>query len=220
MNLRFRLASFLVAVMAASSAYGEPNSSQEPNLLKSAEFTCVDISHAVNYYVDLGEEATLKEFKTLLLKRDRAGRPDISERIGWLCRILYEPNDQPLRPPMLGGLMLPHDQMPLDKWPLYPVAKSGDTYCVLSEGYTLAGLPEPMPKYFSYCQKHGTFRAKPVAIPNRKTAIQDLNSIRSSKRWTSIKWKNSGNGFSYTMDEPWTWRRIIAQAQSISESAE
>ncbi|MEM8671704.1 MAG: hypothetical protein AAGG48_29570 [Planctomycetota bacterium] len=217
-----RLVLVLLAASAATVASAEcgPEPRDQLHLLKYADFTCADISRAVNYYVDLGEDATLKEFQSLLQKREQVGRPDLSERIGWLCRILYEPKDKPMRPPMLGGLMLPHDQMPLDKWPLYPVAKSGSTYCVLSEGYTLAGFPEPMTKYFSYCKKSGSFRTTSVVIPSKKEAIRDINSIRSSQRWTSINWKNSGQGFSYTMNEAWTWNQIIDQAKSIPESGD
>jgi hypothetical protein len=119
--------------------------------------------------------------------------------------------------PMLGALRLPHDQMPLTKWPLFPVAKSGETYCVLSEGYSLAGFPEPIPDYLTYCKTHGAFRTNPVRVPDRETAIQDLSAIRLSKRWTDIKWKNSGQGFSYTMSEPWIWDAIIAQAESMKQ---
>ena len=218
-KLQFRLASLLIVVSAASIAFAflGPKPRHKLHLLRSPDFTCADIARAVNYYVDLGEEETLREFHDLARQDVDIGRPVINERIGWLCRILYEPNGKPLRAPMLGGLMLPYDQMPLDKWPLYPVAKSGDTYCVLSQGYSLSGYPEPMADYFRYCTTKGSFRTATIPIPNRTTAVRDVSAIRSSKRWSSIKWKNAAQGFSYTMNEPWIWSSIIAQAESIQE---
>ena len=216
-KLQFRLASLLIVISAASAAFAffGPKPRHKLHLLRSPDFTCADIARAVNYYVDLGEAETLREFHDLVRPGVDIGRPDINERIGWLCRILYQQKGKPLRSPMLGALSLPYDQMPLNKWPLYPVAKSGDTYCVLSEGYSLAGLPESMPDYFNYCKTNGTFRTEPVPIPSRKTAIQDVNAIRLSKRWSSIKWKNAGQGFSYTISEPWIWDGIVVQAESI-----
>ena len=218
-QLQFRLWSVLMAISAISAAFVcvAPKTPHNLQLLNSPDFTCADIARAVNYYVDLGEEETLREFHALARKDVDIGRPDINERIGWLCRILYQPDGKPLRPPMLGSLTLPHDQMPLDKWPLYPVAQSGGTYCVLSEGYSLAGFPEPMADYFSYCKTNGAFRTERVNVPNRKAAVQDVSAIRSSERWTTIKWSNAGQGFSYTISEPWIWGRILAQAESMKE---
>lgn len=215
-KLKSRLASLLIVISAGSItyAYFGPTPQNELQLLRSSEFTCADIALAVNYYVNLGEEETLREFHDLVREKDEIGRPNIKERIGWLCRILYEPDGKPLRGPGLGGLMLPQDQMPLDKWPLYPVARSGDTFCVLSEGYRLSGLPEFMPDYFRYCTSAGSFRKAPLTVPSRATAIRDVNAIRSSHRWSQIKWQNAGQGFSYTINESWMWSMILAQAES------
>ena len=52
-----------------------------------------------------------------------------------MCRVLFEPKGQDsLRQPMYGALDLPWNSMPLTKWPLYPVALSGSSYFVLSDG--------------------------------------------------------------------------------------
>jgi len=215
----FRLIFLVIASLLASAAFAffRPQPRRELQLLSSADFTCADIARAVNYYVELGEEKTLREFHDLISRHDSIGRPDMDERIGWLCRILYVPNGQPLRPPGLGGLTPPQDQMPLDRWPIYPVVQSGDTYCVLAEGHLLLGLPERMPDYFRYCSSMGSFRTEPVAVPDRSTAIRDVSAIRSSDRWSTIKWTNDGKGGSYTISEPWIWSAVITQAESIRD---
>jgi hypothetical protein len=40
-------------------------------------------------------------------------------------------------------------------------------------------------------------------------------SGRKSKAWTDIKWEDSGDGWSYTMDEGQAWKFIQKQAESI-----
>src|SRR5262249_40890802 len=110
-----------------------------PALFKGRAFTCATLAEVVNHYVALGEDAAVKELKALVPKGFSGFKRGFSmdERIGWVCRILFEPKGtEPLRPPGLGGLSLP--PMPLKEWPFYPVARSGETYCVLSEGYMLA----------------------------------------------------------------------------------
>ena len=128
----------------------------------------------------------------------------------------YETKDgKPLRPPGFGGLSLPRNSMPLQNWPLYPIAKTGNTYVVLSEGYSLAGQAEPVSNYLDYCKSNGTFLKQKVAVPNRQAAITDVSNLRKSARWTSIKWSDSGPGFSYTMSEQSVWDSIELQAKSI-----
>ena len=105
--------------------------------------------------------------------------------------------------------------MTADKWPLYPVAKSGTTYCTLAEGYKLNGKPEPIADYLAYCAANGTYRADPIAIPDRQTAIRDISAIKSSRRWLDIKWSDAGQGFSYAISEKSIWRKIFVQAESI-----
>ncbi|WP_160148263.1 hypothetical protein [Rubripirellula obstinata] len=207
----------LVSSASVAFAFLQPKPRHQLHLLRSADFTCADIARAVNYYVDLGERETLREFHDLARQNDDIGRPNVNERIGWLCRILYVPKNKPLRGPMLGGLMLPYESMPLGDWPMYPVAKSGGTYCVLSEGYSLAGHAEPIPNYLTYCGLHGSFRAGHVPVPDRKVAMQEVDLIRLSKRWTKITWIKTGLNSSYTISEPWTWDRIIDQAYLIQD---
>src|SRR5207248_2099895 len=101
--------------------------------------------------------------------------------------------------PMYGGLSLPFKTMPHANWPLYPVAASGKSFFVLSEGYSLAGVPEDPKHYLAHCRAEGAFRKHPVPIPTQAEAQRDAKALRQSPPWKAIKWKDSGQGFSYTM---------------------
>jgi len=192
-----------------------------PQLFIQREFNAADVAQAVNYFIALGEEGALSELTKLAPDYDsRFGNFNRSfnrtERVGWVCRILFEPKGkQPLRPPMYGGLDLPDNTMPFANWPRYPVAASGKSYFVLSEGYNLAGAPEDPKQYLAYCRAEGIFRKQPVPVPARAEAQHDVAALRQSPAWKTIKWKDSGQGFSYTMSEEWTWKFIQAQADSI-----
>jgi len=219
-TFQLHLTTLLFAITVASIAFAmlAPKPKHHLHLFRSAQFNCTDIARAVNHYVDLGEEATIHEFSSMADDDADLSRGfSVNERIGWLCRILFEPGGGSLRPPMFGGLNLPYNSMHTQNWPLYPVAKSGETYCVLSEGYRLAGHAEPVRDYLAYCTSNGSFRTKPVKLIDRTTAIRDVAGIRTSKRWRDIKWSDSGVGFSYTISEPWIWKSIIVQAESIDE---
>ena len=103
--------------------------------------------------------------------------------------------------------------MPLVKWPLYPVAKSGDTYCVLAEGYSLAGEAEPVSSYISHCAKVGSFRTDRMQMRSEAQATADLNALRLSQRWLDIEWEGKGPGYSFFIDENSVWNSIIRQAK-------
>jgi hypothetical protein len=102
-------------------------------------------------------------------------------------------------------------------WPLFPVACSGSTYFVLSEGYAFEGFGREMPnEYMAYCKEHGIFRKNPVKVPTREEAMKDAAALRKSKSWKAIKWKDSGQGYSfYIGDDQYAWSFIQKQAESI-----
>jgi hypothetical protein len=118
---------------------------------------------------------------------------------------------------MFGGHRLPWNSMPLTAWPLYPVARSGSTYFVLSEGYDLGGVPEDPKAYLKHCQTKGKFRSERIPTPTRSQALKDLEQLRQTEAWKAIKWKDSGQGFSYTMSEESIWTFIKAQAEKTPE---
>lgn len=188
-----------------------------PRLFQEKEFTAGSFAEAVNHFVALGEEAAVQELRGLSTNGffDFKREFSVNERVGWMCRVLFEPKAQGLRAPRFGGLRLPYHTMPEQNWPLYPVALSGSTYFVLSEGYSLGGMPEDPKAYIQYCRQTGVFRKKPVEVPTKTQALSDASALRQSTAWRAIKWKDSGENWSYTMDEGWTWEFIQKQAESI-----
>jgi hypothetical protein len=103
----------------------------------------------------------------------------------------------------------------LSSWPLLPVAASGASYFILSEGYLLAGWPENPITYLRYCRTNGTFRTKRVPIPTREQALKDLKQLHQSAAWRALKWSDSTPWGSYTFSEDWTWRYIKVQAEDM-----
>jgi len=190
----------------------------KPRLFQQKAFDSAAIAEAVNYFVSIGEDMAVKELSELTtdggtdLKRGYSH----NERIGWVCRILFQPKgDEPLRPPGFGALDLPYRSMPLKSWPQYPVAHSGSTYFVLSEGYFLAGRAEDPKAYIEYCRQAGVFRKMPVVVPTQPQASVDAALLKESVKWKAIKWKDSGENWSYTFNEGSTWKFIRKQADSI-----
>src|SRR5258706_4625365 len=108
--------------------------SDVPDLLKTKEFNSAGLTRAANHYIKRGEESFLNDIKLMALDPGADFRQGFgasnqmrtnfsqNERIGWLCRVLYEPKEtKPLRPPGLGALGVPYMTMPSDSWPLFPL---------------------------------------------------------------------------------------------------
>jgi len=193
-----------------------------PQLFLQKTFTAASFAEAANHFVNLGEGAAVRQLRGLALdqRKDLTEHDgwSVNERIGWMCRVLFEEKTNTfIRPPGFGELSLPWNTMPLTSWPLYPVALSGSTYFVLSEGYSLNGIAEDPKDYIQYCRTNGVFRKTILVVPTREIAMKDVAALRQSKAWTSIKWNDSGeNGnWSYHMSEDWAWAFIQQQAESI-----
>jgi hypothetical protein len=188
-----------------------------PRLFQEKEFTAASFADAVNHFVALGEDAAVQELRGLAtdILTDFKRGFSFNERIGWMCRVLFKSKAESLRPPGFGALDLPYHTMPDKSWPLYPVALSGSTYFVLSEGYSIHGVPEDPKAYIDYCRKTGVFRKKPVSVPTKAQALRDAAFLRRSAAWQSIKWKDSGENWKYTMDEGGAWEFIQKQAEGV-----
>jgi len=202
----------LIAVTAISVFFGvlTPAHKRVPALFTDSDFNSATLANAANYFVARGEDASIVELAEIAAK-DRNGHIALDERVGWICRILWENDKIPVRQPLLGGLSgIDFDSTKLNTWPLYPVAKSGDTYFVLSQGYMLGGRPEWMPKYIEHCRKNGTFRSSPVKVSDQKQAVKDVQAFRNSARWRA-EFPSGG--------DQWNWGFIQAQADSIGELA-
>lgn len=212
--IRFTLA--VIVVFGANPSRAEP-----PKLFREKSFTCATMAKAANYYIALGEKASIKELESEILDWDKdfEGQFSRNARIGWVCRIVFQPKGkQPLRGPAYGELHLPWNSMPLTKWPLYPVARTGSSYFALGEGYTLLGVREDPKHYLNYCREKGKFRTERVPEPTKRQALKDLEELRQSEAWKAIKWKDSGEGFSYTISESWIWEFIKAQVEEMPET--
>jgi hypothetical protein len=195
--------------------------SDVPRLLIQKTFTATDLAEAANCYVAMGETATVKEFAMLSTRQSHQGQfiPgtgfDVNERIGWLCRILFQPDGHsPLRPPKFGVLPLPGKTMSPKNWPLFPVALSGSTYFVLKEGYMPEGTPETLEHYLAYCHGNGIFRKTLVFVPNRQQARMDAANLRKSAPWLAIKWY-SEQDFNFPLGEQLTWSFVQNQTSGI-----
>jgi hypothetical protein len=207
------LRTFLILLMSLQASSGAA-----PQLFREKAFTAASFAAAVNHFVSVGEDAAVQELPGLALddSADLQRGFSANERIGWMCRVLFEPKGKdPLRPPAFGGLNLPYHTMPDKNWPLYPVALSGSSCFVLSEGYELDGHAEDPTHYIDYSRQAGVFRKKPVTVPTKTQALKDAASLRQSAAWKAIKWKDQGENWSYMMDEEWTWKFIQNQAESI-----
>ncbi len=209
------LCTFHVFLLLLSSA----NASERiPDLFKKKEFNAAILAQAANHYITMGEASSIKALKALEEDHAEAIKRGFhtNERIGWICRIIFQgKNGKPLRPPMYGGLSLPRLTMPLKRWPLYPVAESGGVFFVLSEGYKLAGLAERASSYIDYCSATGKLRKAEIKVPSQAVAVAAFNSLKKSKRWTMIKWKDEGPGTKYAMIEDWVIRGIESQATGV-----
>ena len=179
--------------------------------LREDEFTAASFAKAVNHFVALGEGSAVQELKVIA-----SDSHTDNERIGWICRVLFEPKSERLRPAFFGSLCPPYRAMPANSWPLYPVALSGSTYFVMSKGGLTSGPHEDLKTYFEYCLHNAMFREKPVSVPTKARAIGDAAALRQSPAWQAIKWKSSGEGWSYMIDEGLVWSFIQRQAEGIS----
>ena len=196
-----------------------------PKLFCEKSFNSATLAEAVNRYVAIGEAATIKELQQASSQESSHGEIfagkgfSINERIGWVCRILYESRGHsPLRAPKFGVLSMPENTMPAEKWPFYPVAFSGSTFVVLKQGYTHKGSPEGLAHYLAYCKNNGVFRKIPIPVPTQDQAEKDVVNLRQSEAWQAIKWEDN-NGFSFPMGEQWTWAFIQKQAKAIPAPA-
>lgn len=215
----YRIVAALSLVLLHSMSVAAPRLFDVP----LASVTPALLAEAANHYVALGETEAMKELGGLARSSSPLARGffdgnDI--RIGWLCRILFEQGrgSPSSRPPGFGGLTdFPERNMRPDHWPLFPLARSGTSHFVLGHSYLIGGLPEFASQYLDYSRQHGTFRQRPLPVPTREQAIKDALALRASTEWQSLRWKDSGEGWSYTLSETGAWHAVLDQAIAIEE---
>jgi hypothetical protein len=198
-----------------------------PKLFREQAFNCATLADAVNHFVGLGEDASVKELQELAgveaaeAEQNRGFNVrgfSINERVAWVCRILFEPkNGAYIRAPKFGKLDIPEKFMPIAKWPLYPVVLSGSTYFVMSESYSDDNnVPEEPKHYIEYCKANGNFRKTPVKVATKTQVLKDADALRQSPPWQAIQWVDD-SGYSYPMGEQWTWGFIQRQTKLASK---
>jgi hypothetical protein len=175
-----------------------------PELFRSPKVNCAMIADAVNHFVGLGKSAGMAELRGLA--SNSIGDEYGSERVGYVCRVLFIPKGpEPLRPPLFGALGLPYESMPEKDWPLFPLASSGSSYFVLGFGRNLGGLPEGPLHYINYCEQTGTFRTSKVPVPTRAQALADAEALHNSHAWKAAKWRSA--------QQVETWGTVRRQAE-------
>jgi hypothetical protein len=152
------------------------------HLFEKEAFTSASFADAVNHFAALGEDAAVQQLHGMVSDAGtqimRIVRFEL--RVAFVCRVLFEPRFENLRPPAIGQFSLPRQSMPAESWPLYPVALSGSSYFVLTEGFFCAGVPEEPREYIIYCRENGVFRKTPVSVPTRNQALSDAATLRKS----------------------------------------
>ena len=91
--MQFRLITLLLLTAVASVAFAlaAPKPDRTPVLFKQKQFDSIVLANAINYYVGLGEKQSLIELQALSVDDfDFSNGFDVNERIGWVCRVLYE----------------------------------------------------------------------------------------------------------------------------------
>lgn len=196
-----------------------------PRLFTEKNFTSITLAEAANHYIALGKEASLKELTDLSKQEDSTAGTflgngiSVSERIGWVCRIVFVADgSKSLRPPEYGDLDLPEKFKSPSDWPLYPLAQSGSTFVVLAQNYTARSTPETAAHYIKYCASHGLFRSAPVPVPTREQALSDTLALRQSDRWEKMIWEDK-SGVSFPMGEQFTYAFYFNQARMIPEAS-
>lgn len=178
-----------------------------PRLFQQKEFTAASFAEAINYYVDLGEVAAVNELQNLAENSSRSfrGSFDINERIGWICRVLFEPKSGSL-PPLTGGaLLLPYHTMPAKSWPLFPVALSGSTYFVLSEGNLMDEFWDKSTYFINFSRNNGVFIKTRVRVPTKLQALEDAARLRQSEAWQAIVWRNERKPYQISEGTTFVW---------------
>ena len=101
------------------------------------------------------------------------------------------------------------------RWPLRPLALSGETYFVLSSRILLTGVAEDPRDYVIFCHANGVFRQELVPVPTHAQTRHDALALRQSPAWKSLKWRDRADGGSYTMSEQTIWDNIKAEVDAV-----
>ena len=158
-----------------------------------------------NRLIVSGEKAVVERLSYAARTYDQGGQQqsELDLKVALLCKLIYTSDHKPpLRPPAFGApTNLPYHSMPITKWPYFPLAMSNEVPFLLISGYELAGHPEGVYDYLLYCKENGIFRTTLFKIPSDQDVKQALQGLIRSERWQSLRWKDSGQNWSYDLHE-------------------
>jgi hypothetical protein len=214
---KLRITWWVIAIIALANLQAFCKEPTKLEILSVKEFGPDVLARSANELIGLGEDKAVKflmGLKAPIAWTDKNGI-DIRERIGWLCRLIFESKDEkPLRFPLFGRLGPP--DLPGEKWPKYPLCISNGLIFVLAEGYTIAGPGgEEARDYIRYCQQKGKFRKSKYKIPSREDAKKALAALTSSDRWKKIEWSHYEPGRMYIYNEKMFVRYLNDQLERI-----
>jgi hypothetical protein len=144
---------------------------------------------------------------------------EADQKVCHLCRLIFLPRipTDTLRSPRLGAPeLLPLHSMNSSDWPYMPFAIADNVPLSMTLGYSSGGRPESAESYIAYCMSNGVFRTQPFPLPSPVTASNALNRVLASSAWKSLKCKDSGQGWSYTLSEGYAkeilWKQVANMA--------
>lgn len=144
---------------------------------------------------------------------------EVNQKVCYLCRLLFVPRTEGevLRAPGLGAPeLLPLNSMREADWPFMPFAIVQNVPLSMTIGYSLeGGLPEKSDSYLAYCMTNGTFRTQPFPIPTPTTSSNALQQVLGSPAWKSLKWQDSGLGWSYALDQGYAREALWKQVENM-----
>ena len=111
---------------------------------------------------------------------------------------------------------MPYESMKPEAWPYLPFAITNEVPLSTTLGYSLGGLAERARDYLAYCASSGVFRATPFPMPTPATASNALHQIMLSSAWKELRWKDSGPGWSYSLDESDTKETLWKQVENMA----
>ena len=188
-----------------------------PLLFRQEKFNAAMLADAVNYYIAIGEKETIHQLTMLDPDptKDHRGRIYLTERIDWVCRILFQPKNNKAISVSVGEIDGPYSAFLYKKWPLYPVIHSGNSYFVMGPTWVFPEDQFIKAAYFGDFQNLGKFRRVSVPIPTQSEAVHDLKLLRRSRTWRMVQWRTDDSLPIDKEMETRVWYYLKQQATTI-----
>jgi hypothetical protein len=145
----------------------------------------------------------------------------INSNISYLARLLFLPTNtnQILHPPRVGAFIsMPYGSMFETNWPTLPFEIVNGVPLSLQIGIA-GGIPEPAERYLEYCKANGRFRDRPFPTPTIQPVSNAMNQLFESAKWRTLKWNDSGLGWSYELDEESAKESLWQQVENMHKGS-